>query len=83
MSKENEINELKKGVVSFIVFIVFLVGSIVTACHARHYQIINRPMPNWKGGFMSANGGCRLAAAMFLFSVLASIAAYKSWKGRS
>lgn len=47
----------------------FLFASIVVASRARHYQISNQPMPNGKGGFMTPNDGCVIAAVLLLFAV--------------
>ena len=58
----------------------FLVAGIVVAFQARHYQISGQPMPNSKGGFMTAGDGYLLAAVLVLFSVAWFLAARRFWR---
>lgn len=78
LSKDNDLNILKR-VVALVAFFAFLVASIVVACNARHYQLLNQPMPNSKGGFMSPGDGYMVAIILLLFSVASLVIAYKSF----
>jgi hypothetical protein len=51
----------------------------MTFWSAHHYQNINQPMPNGKGGFMSFQDGYYIALVCILFSIASFIVAYKSW----
>jgi hypothetical protein len=57
----------------------FLIVGVVVAWSAHHYQNINQPMPNGKGGFMSFQDGYYIALVCILFSIASFIVAYKSW----
>jgi hypothetical protein len=60
----------------------FLVAGIVVTFQARHYQISGQPMPNGKGGFMTAGDGYLIAVVLFLFSVTWGLATRRFWLKR-
>jgi uncharacterized BrkB/YihY/UPF0761 family membrane protein len=70
--------EILKAVFASFGCLVFFSVSIAIAWSAHHYQTINEPMPNGKGGHMSFRDGYHIALICFLISIVFFITAYKS-----
>jgi hypothetical protein len=79
VTKKNNRSLLAKVKLVGVIFgcLGFMVVSITVAWYARQYQILNKPMPNGKGGYMSFRDGYYIALICFLMSVAWAIAARK------
>jgi hypothetical protein len=81
-TNERSFGGLFKAAVAVCGSVVFLTMSAVVASRARHYQVAGQPMPNGKGGFMTAHDGYLLALVFLVLAVAWFLAALRYWFSR-
>ncbi|MEI7534212.1 MAG: hypothetical protein WCK57_07555 [Verrucomicrobiae bacterium] len=81
-TKEPNQNGKFKAMLAFCGACLFFILSVHLFLQAKHFQSINQPMPNSKGGFMSPSDGYLVGAALFSIAALWFWTALKFWRGK-
>ena len=58
-----------KAIAGWLGCIGFFASGVVVALQAHHYQVLDQPMSNGKGGFMTFRDGYSIAFVLVLMSI--------------